>query len=467
MSLPDDLPRRPAAEAARFLALEQLGEVEREARRLIDASDVHGLHDFRVAVRRLRSLLRSWKSALEESVRKKDRQALRWLQEATGEARDCEVAAKWVEERAGELEGEERQGSERVANSLRERAGALDARRVQKMHARLEEVAERLHRRLERRVVVLHLGQHFREASWARALGAAALCAAQELDVALERGGASGERWDLHAARIRGKRLRYLLEPARTWSASAVDLVDRMRGLQDLLGEIQDAHVLAEELEREAEKASGDGRAVELLARRNGERLDALVARVRGEWLAGGLASLLAQVGEFAREFAALGNGVERERKYLLDRLPDLPSDAETLEIEQGWLPGDRLRERVRRVRGPQGEHFERAVKLGSGFERTEIEEPLARELFEALWPLTGRCRVRKRRHRVRFGELVVELDEFLDRPLALAEIEFPDGQERAELPAWLAQRVVREVTDEGAFTNLALAEAGPDRVPT
>jgi len=66
----------------------------------------------------------------------------------------------------------------------------------------------------------------------------------------------------------------------------------------------------------------------------------------------------------------------------------------------------------------------------------------------------------------VRAGELVVELDEFLDRPLALAEIELPDGEERAELPGWLAERVVREVTDEGAFTNLALAEAGPNTVP-
>jgi CYTH domain-containing protein len=327
-------------------------------------------------------------------------------------------------------------------------------------------VAERLNRRLERRVVVLHLGQHLREASWARALGAAALRAAQELDVALERGGASGERGDLHAARIRGKRLRYLLEPARTWSAAAVDLVDRMRGLQDLLGEVQDAHVLAEELERAAQHRSRDERTAQLLARRNCERLDALVGRVRGEWLAGGLASLLAEVGEFARAFAALGAGLERERKYLLDRLPELPADAETLEIEQGWLPGERLRERVRRVRGPQGERFERALKLGSGFERTEIEEPLSRELFEALWPLTARCRVRKRRHRVRAGELVVELDEFLDRQLALAEIEQPDGTERSELPAWLAERVVREVTDEGAFTNLALAESGPDRVP-
>jgi adenylate cyclase len=312
--------------------------------------------------------------------------------------------------------------------------------------------------------VVLHLGQRLHETSWARALGSALGRAARELEVALEEAGASGERAALHAARIRGKRLRYLLEPARTWSPQAAELVERVRGLQDVLGGIQDAYVLADLLASEESEPTEAGRLA--LARLNGERLGALVERLRQEWLAGGLALLLGELDGFARAFAALGHGVERERKYLLARLPELPLDCETLEIEQGWLPGERLRERLRRVRGAGGERFERALKLGSGVERTEVEEPLARELFEALWPLTGACRVRKRRHRVRVGEHVWELDEFLDRPLALAEVELERSDERPELPGWLAAHVVREVTDEGAFTNLALAEAGPGHAP-
>jgi CHAD domain-containing protein/CYTH domain-containing protein len=468
MTLPGDLPRRPAAEAARFLALEQLGEAERASKRLGDASDGDSLHDFRVSVRRLRSLLRSWRPELEESVRKQDRKDLRWLQDATGEARDAEVAGKWVEARVQALGERERAGAERIAAGLRKRAFGLDARLARKIQARIAQVAERLHGRLERRVVVLHLGQTFREPSWARAEAAAVARAAHELDVALERAGASGERGELHAARIRGKRLRYLLEPARAWSPAAVELVDRLRGLQDILGEIQDANVLSDELERE-DSAQADGEldsGLAVLARLNQERLHALLQRVRGEWLAGGLSKLLEDLDAFGRAFAALGGGIERERKYLLDRMPDLPAGAEVLEVEQGWLPGDRLRERLRRVRGPQGERFERALKLGAGLERTEIEEPIARELFEALWPLTASCCVRKRRHRVRAGGVVWEIDEFLDRPLALAEVELELGDDRPELPAWLAPRVVREVTDEGAFTNLGLAEAGVGSVP-
>ena len=41
---------------------------------------------------------------------------------------------------------------------------------------------------------------------------------------------------------------------------------------------------------------------------------------------------------------------LEIERKYLLTgRPPDMPS-AELNEIVQGWLPGDQLRERLRRT---------------------------------------------------------------------------------------------------------------------
>jgi len=180
-----------------------------------------------------------------------------------------------------------------------------------------------------------------------------------------------------------------------------------------------------------------------------------------------GLVDLRAAAQACAHEFAALGSvGVERERKYLLGRLPRLPEGTETLEVEQGWLPGERLRERLRCVRGPRGERLERALKLGSGVERTEIEEPLSRELFAALWPLTAGCRVSKRRYRVRCGAHLWEIDEFLDRPLTLAEVELQRADERPELPDWLAPHVVREVTDEGAFTNLALAESGPGAVP-
>jgi hypothetical protein len=53
----------------------------------------------------------------------------------------------------------------------------------------------------------------------------------------------------IHGARIEGKRLRYLLEPLRGYQrADAAESIDRLKRLQDLLGDLHDTHVLAAEL---------------------------------------------------------------------------------------------------------------------------------------------------------------------------------------------------------------------------
>jgi CYTH domain-containing protein len=127
-------------------------------------------------------------------------------------------------------------------------------------------------------------------------------------------------------------------------------------------------------------------------------------------------------------------------------------------EIDQGYLPGSRLIERVRRVRDGEAERFYRTVKLGAGLVRTEVEEECTRDLFDALWPLTEGRRVRKRRHVVEDGSWRWELDEFTDRALVLAEIELPSADLTSESPAWLLSVMEREVTDDPAYVNANLA---------
>jgi CYTH domain-containing protein len=153
----------------------------------------------------------------------------------------------------------------------------------------------------------------------------------------------------------------------------------------------------------------------------------------------------------------------EIERRYLLARAPVVPAGtvSEELWIEQGWLPGERLRHRLRRVRDAHGERFEHALKLGQGLERIEIEEHLSRADFERLWPATAGCRIAKVRTRVRVGAHGWELDRFLDRALWLAEVELADPDEAVALPPWLQACLVREVTEEPGYTNLALARSG------
>ena len=149
----------------------------------------------------------------------------------------------------------------------------------------------------------------------------------------------------------------------------------------------------------------------------------------------------------------------EIERKYLLRGRPPRTVGAPSLEIDQGYIPGDRIRERVRRARGATDTRYYRTIKMGSGIQRIEIEEEATEAFFDAVWPLTAGRRVRKRRHLVKDDGVVWEIDEFLDRPsLWLAELELVRADQAVEIPEWLAPFVEREVTDDPSYTNRALA---------
>lgn len=144
----------------------------------------------------------------------------------------------------------------------------------------------------------------------------------------------------------------------------------------------------------------------------------------------------------------------EIERKFLIASLPGLVDDGET--IEQGYLPisEEGVEVRIRR----RGSSNYLAVKSGSGLVRTECEEMVSRDLFEALWPLTQGRRTSKTRHHIAFSGLIIELDVFSGRlaGLMVAEVEFPDTAAAAAFvpPLWLGQ----EVTNDPSYSNRSLA---------
>jgi CYTH domain-containing protein len=148
----------------------------------------------------------------------------------------------------------------------------------------------------------------------------------------------------------------------------------------------------------------------------------------------------------------------EIERKYLLRALPEGVDAHAAVEIDQGYIPGEKVRERVRRVAAGALVRYVRTIKVGGGMNRFEFEEEATEEFFATVWPLTQGHRLRKRRYRVPGATGVWEVDEFLDRELILAEIELEAEDQPVEIPPEIAAVMDREVTDEPAFSNYKLS---------
>jgi CHAD domain-containing protein/CYTH domain-containing protein len=472
---------RPAAEAARLLALGLLDDATAARLRLGRSNDGEALHDFRVAIRRLRSSVRAWREVLQDDVSPKVLRHLRRLARATSGSRDLEVHLAWVSGQAPQLREYQRPGVAWLEQRLR--------RRQRKAEERLARALERHYApadaRLRRRLPIYRATIDPRPLTAAGALAPLVLRLAGELEARLTLVQSIAEEERAHAVRIAAKRLRYLLEPFAAEMEGAPSLVAQLKGLQDMLGELHDAHVFAAELAESLEGAAveqaqrvsrellhwsveppADDAAAEdprpglvALAHRLKDIAESAFARFHGEWLGGKSAGFFADVRDLAARLTARAKaGREIERKYLLSGLPPEAATTDPIEIEQGWLPGERLIERLRRLRWNGSEAWFRTVKSGSGLERIELEEATSPEVFEGLWPLTSGRRVRKRRYRVPTGDLVWEIDEFLNRDLVLAEVELAAPDTPVVPPDWLQPYLVREVTGEAEYENRHLA---------
>jgi CHAD domain-containing protein len=240
----------PAEEGARIVALALLAEAGAAADGLAASAGDEALHEFRVAVRRLRSALRTYRPWLEPAVRPRHRKALKRIARSTSEARDAEVQLAWLATKRRVLAAAPRRaGYELLVARLEERTHRLPDRA--RVAERFRRVAEKLERRLRSGGRAAEPGSEARP-TFARALGS---LVGDQLNRLAERMASLRDASDdeaVHRARIEGKRLRYLLEPLRGGGpAVAGEVVGRLKRLQDVLGDLHDTHVLAGEL-REA-----------------------------------------------------------------------------------------------------------------------------------------------------------------------------------------------------------------------
>lgn len=147
----------------------------------------------------------------------------------------------------------------------------------------------------------------------------------------------------------------------------------------------------------------------------------------------------------------------EIERKFLV--------------ASDGWRagaePGQRLEQaylvqegdRNLRVRIAGGSEARLTFKVGSGMTRGEFEYPIPIDDGRTLLGRGLGARIEKTRYRVPWKGHVWEVDVFEGAlaGLIIAEVELGSEDEMPVLPEWLG----REVTDDTAYTNAALARHG------
>jgi len=245
MKLPADLLARPAEEALRRLALDQLARAAVARTQLVEGDREEALHDLRVALRRLRSLLRSHRGVFAIDFPKKALRRLGALARDTNPGRDAEVQLAWLATFASELKPGERAGHRELVRELTERRDE-SYRKVEREIVRdFTHLAEDLGTRLVAYQVRVDLEHPARPPSFAVATRDALARGGAEFFDKLARIESVADETAGHAARIAAKRLRYLAEPVAPWIDEVRRPIDLLKALQDLLGELHDGQLLA------------------------------------------------------------------------------------------------------------------------------------------------------------------------------------------------------------------------------
>ena len=238
---PDDLVRAKIDEQVRALT-----EHEQIARAGVDPE---GVHQMRVAVRRLRAALKA-----ESSIPGADalQEELKWLGTSLGNVRDLDVQIGHLRAQAADFGDDEQAAVEQLLKGLltdRRRArqrmlGVLRSRRYATLLELLNGIAAN-------ELPVNGAPPAKTRKQWAANLAELVRRPYRKLTKAANALGADPPDDDLHALRIKGKRLRYAAELAAPAGGKPVEkLIKATKGLQDVLGDHQDAVIAEQEVRR-------------------------------------------------------------------------------------------------------------------------------------------------------------------------------------------------------------------------
>lgn len=248
--------------------------------------DPEGVHQMRVAVRRMRAALKADGSTLGDAADHLQAE-LKWLGGSLGAVRDLDVQLEHLRALATDFEPDEQEAVERLlagllADRRRTRQRMLGMLRSKRYTKLLDALAAAVRSEISANGEVAPTSKK----QWAASLIELIKRPYHKLIKAADALDENPPDDDLHALRIRGKRLRYAAELAAPAGGKPVKkLIDATKGLQDLLGDHQDACVAEQQVRRLLAELDGPAQAeVGFVAGRLVERERARRADIRTHW---------------------------------------------------------------------------------------------------------------------------------------------------------------------------------------
>lgn len=151
-------------------------------------------------------------------------------------------------------------------------------------------------------------------------------------------------------------------------------------------------------------------------------------------------------------------NKIEKERKFLLKRMPHQKADV-ILCISQKYHDGYRYRETLTpKEDGSLDFCYEKLKKtrISNGVNQESEIETISREDFLEI---PGDHSVSKDRYIFSFEGKKFEVDQFYRMSLVIMEVEDVDPGEKINFPPFLEKLILMEVTGNPVFDNINLAK--------
>ena len=232
---------RPAVNVTAEIAQRYLDQASQAHVRLHAGEDAEALHDLRVALRQLRSTIKAYPDCLAQITRKQRKQ-LKQAARATNPARDTEVQLAYLRVWLPQLQPQQKPGAQWLVQQLRQREAQAYADSREVMQARFGKLARRLNRQLARAPEMQS------STTFGARLAPELQDAGEVFRQHLERLTVRQDDAGLHAARIAGKRLRYLITPLNKRLGQIAVVLSDLKAIQDLLGEYHDMMVFEDTL---------------------------------------------------------------------------------------------------------------------------------------------------------------------------------------------------------------------------